>query len=95
MDRARSRELSSLHVPGGLIHYIYSNDSIAKPAFKALPGRDEGPSLWAVGFSGGYLVAWHLHQPIQEMMGVGGISCNPPAVAYAGDPAAARGVCIY
>lgn len=68
MDRARSRELSSLHVPGGLIHYIYSNDSIAKPAFKALSGRDEGPSLWAVGFSGGYLVAWHLHQPIQVMM---------------------------
>lgn len=67
MDEARSGEDFSFHVPGGLVHYIYSNDSIAKTAFRALPGRGEGPSLWAVSFSGGYIVAWHLHRPIQMM----------------------------
>lgn len=67
MDRGRSKEHFFLHVPGGLIHYIYSNDSIAKPAFKALSGRDEGPALWVVSFSGGYIVPWHLHRSIQVM----------------------------
>lgn len=69
MDRARSREQFFFHVPGGLVHYIYSNDSIAKPAFKALSGRGEGPLLWVVSFSGGYIVPWHPHWPIQVMKG--------------------------
>lgn len=36
MVRARLKEYSSLHIKEGFIHFINSNDSIAKPAVKAL-----------------------------------------------------------
>lgn len=90
MDRAGSGEYFFLHVQGDLAHYMYCNDSIAKTAFKALSGRGEGPLLWVVSFSGGYIVAWHLHHPIQLMTASNIVSST--CVACADDSAAARGL---
>lgn len=68
MDRTRSEKQVILHVQGGLIHYIYSNASIAKPAFKACPAEAKDRCCGLLAFLADILSLGNLHQRRQALM---------------------------